>query len=220
MDELLFLIYPFGLIWLMIEVGQCFKRKLVAVVKLHVLFIENLPRQCQFGSKTAHRISIARDLSIMEELKYRLKFILPSFISDIPGAEDSLSVRRVVNTDPQCFRCLISQGNLANRIFGDKRTLVDTIRLLKKLNEGGNSVKDDMKLCSMFYIPPILSKFPLLGLHGCIDIYSVFRPEPVHELSLSVSKRIKECVVQMFRYDERLAGECYLSPVRRVLSDK
>lgn len=58
----------------------------------------------------------------------------------------------------------------------------------------------------MLPIAPVFSKFPFIGVHSLVEIYAIFRFEPVHMLLLGSSKLVKEWSV------------LYLSDLSRVSS--
>lgn len=138
-----------------------------------------------------------------DKFKLRLHLVLASYICDIPEAEDSLSVKRGNQTESPCFRCLVRKGNLADGLCGETRTLAHTKQLLTGLERGIDSVMEDLKQFSMLSIPPVLSAFPMIGVHPCVDIYDIFRFEPMHNLSLGVSKMLKDCATIMLRDENR-----------------
>lgn len=56
---------------------------------------------------------------------------------------------------------------------------------------------------SMHPCLPILDRFPFAGIHPSVHVYVVFRLEPMHVLSLGISKLLEECVLNMLSDSER-----------------
>lgn len=51
----------------------------------------------------------------------------------------------------------------------------------------------------MIPLPPVISKFPFVGIHPLFDIYSIFVFEPMQNLSLHISKLLKEFLVSYLK---------------------
>lgn len=49
----------------------------------------------------------------------------------------------------------------------------------------------------MYHSLPILDSFPFAGIYLCVDLYAVFRPEPMHIFSLGIGKLIKKDFIHM-----------------------
>lgn len=68
----------------------------------------------------------------------------------------------------------------------------------------------------------VLLKFPFASIHLFVDIYKIFRFEPMHCLSLEDEKMLKECIVVMLD-DETIVSpsvRCANQNVRPVRSLK
>lgn len=55
----------------------------------------------------------------------------------------------------------------------------------------------------MLPAPPLLHTFRIVGFHPTVHIYAVFRVDPMHVLSLGVSKLLKEFLINMSSNDKR-----------------
>lgn len=45
--------------------------------------------------------------------------------------------------------------------------------------------------------PPVLSNFVMVGITPCMDVYAIFRYEPMHDFSLGITNMMKECYINM-----------------------
>lgn len=129
--------------------------------------------------------------------------LLVSYIADIPEAEDMLSVKRGVGTYAPCHNCLDGKDQLLFSTHGEPRTVERTLAMMKDLGTGDERTVEQFKQLPMISIPPVLSHFPLVGIHPCVDTYEIFKFEPMHSLSLGVSKLLKECCAAMLSYASR-----------------
>lgn len=58
----------------------------------------------------------------------------------------------------------------------------------------------------MLDILPVLAEFPLCGVHLFMDLYTIFRFEPMRTPSSGISRLLKECVVIYFEDDSLKTG--------------
>lgn len=58
----------------------------------------------------------------------------------------------------------------------------------------------------MLCILPVFSRFAFMGVSPVVDIYAIFRVEPMHTLSLGISKNLKECAVMILKDEERTSS--------------
>lgn len=63
--------------------------------------------------------------------------------------------------------------------------------MLEQLYRHVRNVEDYFHKNSMQKVPPVLVSFPKLAIHPSVDMYAVFRYEPMHNLSLGVSNILK-----------------------------
>ena len=135
----------------------------------------------------------------IEGKKLRCHLLLSSYIADIPEAEDLLSVKQNTSTESPCHRCIVRKENLLFCTNELERTAEKTRQLLRSITSNVNTIcssrdgVEEVNSLSMFSIPPVLSNFPLVGIHESVDIYAISRFEPLHNFPLGISKMLKEC---------------------------
>lgn len=56
---------------------------------------------------------------------------------------------------------------------------------------------------SMLVVVPVLSKFPFMSIHRCVDVKAIFRLESMHCLSLGLRRMLIKCVVVMLGEEEK-----------------
>lgn len=56
---------------------------------------------------------------------------------------------------------------------------------------------------SMILSEPVLARFPFVGKRSCVDLYSVFWLESIHNLSLGTYCLLKECVWNILNDESR-----------------
>ena len=143
-------------------------------------------------------------ISVVTEDKKKIRFhlVLASYVADIPESEDLVGVKRRVRTKKPCHRCLIPVERLSYCTREQPRSIKNTYNILNRGEESRHELED----LSMHSLPPVLSKFPHAGIHPCVDSYSIFRFEPLHNFSLGVSKLIKECASDLLRDEKRFTS--------------
>lgn len=55
--------------------------------------------------------------------------------------------------------------------------------------------ENELQQRSMLPIAPVISRFPFTGVRSLVNLYEVFRFEPIHMLLLDISKLLNECSV-------------------------
>lgn len=55
------------------------------------------------------------------------------------------------------------------------------------------SFLDIFKTRSMLPMSPVLTELPMAGVHSLVELYRIFRFDPMHVLSLGLSRLLKEC---------------------------
>lgn len=65
---------------------------------------------------------------------------------------------------------------------------------------------------SMLPILPSLAKCPMNIVHQCVDVYRIFRVEPLIVLSLAISRVLKECLTRMLRDESWVMLAKYAQP--------
>lgn len=138
-----------------------------------------------------------------DEKRLRLHFVLSSYVSDTPEAEDLLGVKRGNNTESPCHRCNVSRDQMPFSTCERYRCTEESRQIIKAIDGNVATAFDKLKQMSMLPLLPVLSSFPLVAIHPCNDIYNIFRFEPMHFLSLGISKMLKECAVEMLKDENR-----------------
>lgn len=49
----------------------------------------------------------------------------------------------------------------------------------------------------MFVVPPAIHNFPLVRTRSSVDIFAVLQFEPIHLLSITLNKMLKECILKL-----------------------
>lgn len=151
-------------------------------------------------------------------IRWRCHVAIGSYCADIPEAKDLLSVRYGNITPRPCPRCFVKKGDMTSFQEPYDRTLQLTLSTqaqfhsakAKAMSAHRDSRRDlhtaaDNVLAeqSLNVNPPVLQEFPFMSLVPCLDIYSVFHFEPMHNLPLGVSKLLKTCAGERLRSDSQ-----------------
>lgn len=99
------------------------------------------------------------------------------------------------------YRRFISKQEITDCMCGQQRMLPETNDLLRKLSLNVDGIDDLMKYQSMISISPKLSEFPMIDVHSCGYVYSVFRCDPIHTCSAGTSPSLKNCVSLLLNDD-------------------
>lgn len=68
--------------------------------------------------------------------------------------------------------------------------------LRERFHAGSTVAEKKLFNLSMFLIPPVLQTVFLVGVHPRVDICAILRFEPLHSLSLGISRTLKECSIK------------------------
>lgn len=74
----------------------------------------------------------------------------------------------------------------------DRRTLIFSKNLVTSFLNGSVNVYIKLKSFSMLAILPLLHSFLLMAVNESVDMYFIFRFEPLNFLSLGLSRTLKE----------------------------
>ena len=133
-----------------------------------------------------------------DKCRVRMHFLLASYVSDIPEAEDLLGLKRGNQTPSPCYQCLVRKESMAESSFAKSRSLMHTRRLIERLGTSENrETLEELATLSMHPILPVFADFPFVGIHESVDIYSIFDYDPMHVLSLGISRLLKECLWEL-----------------------
>lgn len=62
-----------------------------------------------------------------------MHFLLTSYISDIPEAEDLLALKRGNETPSFCYRCLVETESMTGSAYAESRSMMQTRRHIDRL---------------------------------------------------------------------------------------
>lgn len=144
------------------------------------------------------------------EWSFILHCLLVSYVADISEAEDMLSVKRCTLTDWPCFRWVLPEDQFSDFVCGESRTLDRTKDIFWSFQREGVVAKEELASMSMPSTLPVLSSFTMMGIHPRVDNYSIFCVEPIRNISLGVSRILKECTVSILRDDTRTTSAIQL----------
>lgn len=131
-------------------------------------------------------------------LRSRFHTLLTFYVADKPEAEDILSVKRADTTASPCRVCFIGKLQVTNFVRSKRWCLQETIVLLNYFKRCSRQAEEKLQNLSMLSIRPVLSEFPLVGIHSIVDIYRIFRFQPLHNLSLGASSLLKKLLTAVF----------------------
>lgn len=55
----------------------------------------------------------------------------------------------------------------------------------------------------MLSLPPVLHRFPMVGVYASVDVYTIFRFNPTQELELELLKMLRECLFSHLLHPKR-----------------
>lgn len=136
--------------------------------------------------------SIDTSYTYKDGKSYLRHLLLISYIADFSEAEDMLSVKSVCSTFSPGHACSVSQRKMKcpQERF---RTLKPTMSLINRIHDGDKTVGGRLKELSMLLFPPVLSKFTMVGITLCVDIFALIMYEPMHALCLGASHMMRVC---------------------------
>lgn len=132
--------------------------------------------------------------------------MIASYVADIPEAENLLGVKRRHCTPMPWYVCEVKRADLAD--FSDARK-----RYWKKI-EADLPMKAHMSGAKMNQLEfldkiselpmdPVFVTLPFVWIHRSVDVYAIIRFQPLHNLSLGVSRLLKECIWNMVGGESR-----------------
>lgn len=180
-------------------------------------FLQSLHESIHFALQPLLRTALTGISALTSErFHIRLHFIISSYLCDTPEAEDLLAVKRGTQCESPCHVCLVRKENLPFSCTATARSVHETEIMLSKLKQQTPGIDEEFQRKSMLSIPPLLSTFPMMSIHSSVDLYTLFRFEPMHNLSLGISKLLKECCVLMLKDSERTSpAMCTMTGVPR-----
>lgn len=96
-----------------------------------------------------------------------------------------------------CHVCEINRKEDLHFSMKPKRSLQINKELVHECLRDGGVALQRLKLVNEFaWLPlqPIFVEFSLATAYSTVDVYSDFRFEPMHKLSLGISRLLKECI--------------------------
>lgn len=138
-----------------------------------------------------------------------LHFALTSYVADIPETEDLLGIKRGGQTKYSCHECMKMIEKLHMSTHFLKRNAQKTQELMKSASQKSLTAKELEQYFaeeSMLPLSPVLPNVLFAGAYLTVDIYSIFRYEPMHSLSLGVGRMLNEYIVYSLGDDRRLSS--------------
>lgn len=135
--------------------------------------------------------------------KFQTHFLLASHVADILKAEDLPGVKRLNKNFSSCHICYVRREQFFGCTQSLKRNTTVTVQLVQSLccSEMRSAVKEMLRKNWMLPALPVWSSFPFVRIQKLIKLYSMFRVEPMHVLSLGARKMLKECLKSMLGDD-------------------
>ncbi|NJK52916.1 MAG: hypothetical protein HC936_08975 [Leptolyngbyaceae cyanobacterium SU_3_3] len=140
----------------------------------------------------------------------KVHFALTSYIADIPETEDLLGIKRGGQTKFPCHQCMVRKDKLHLSSQFPRRCIQHSRDMMERASSTslmGRDLEQFFGEESMLPLLPVLSDFPFVGTQPTLDIYSIFRYEPMHCLSLGVGRTLKECIVHMLGDEQRVSSD-------------
>lgn len=110
-------------------------------------------------------------------------------------ARRSFSIKRGNKTRYVCHLCIVKSSKLESFTKYARRTLRKTKNLLNNIQENSKAseaAKESLKDQYLFPVAPVPFKFTTFGVAHCVNIYAIFRIEPMHLLSIGICGMPKE----------------------------
>ena len=134
-----------------------------------------------------------------EGMMRRCHPVISNYCCNLPESHDIIPINNGNSSKLNCHRCNTLTENFSTFSPGNKRTGMDTIALLKQLQDlrkGSNRKQCNAILFehSLVEFFPFLHGFPFIGLDPVLDMLAIFSFEPLHNLHLGISKLLKQCM--------------------------
>lgn len=130
--------------------------------------------------------------TVMDATHYLCHLQLTSFIADLPGVKDLLSVKWGSLRFSPSHNCFVTRNKMQNCIVKMFWALWNTLRLTEMLYNDDRCLQYHLKY-SMLSLPLILSKVAMVGNTFSVDIQDLFRYAPMHVLSFGTIHTMQEC---------------------------
>lgn len=140
-----------------------------------------------------------------DDHKYVVHNIIASYIAYIHEFEDMPSLKSLNINNMLVIDVEQKKINFHSSKGCERRSLAHTIEILSLL-ESDTSLKELPLLYSVSPIRHGLASFYIMSLQPCVDIHNIFCFEPLHSLSLSTSKLLKDCLVGLLEDDSKFSG--------------
>lgn len=112
--------------------------------------------------------------------RYSCHFLLTSQKADLPEAGDMVSLKRGSFKFFLYHTCFVTRNKMRECTMDSFRTLECTLSPFDVLHDGDNTIAEQVEELSMLSLLPVLSKFVITGITPSVDIYALFRYEPMH----------------------------------------
>lgn len=144
-----------------------------------------------------------------------MHLLMPSYVADIPVAEDLLGLERHYKTLYPCHICYPSRELFFGCTPCPKRNAMATFKSKESLNISHKAqANKTLHRYSMISTPPVLSSFKWKEICSFVEVFSIFRLQPKYIFSLSISKMLEECLINMLKNYE------WATPVLRTMQNR
>lgn len=129
----------------------------------------------------------------------RINLLLSLYVCDIPEAEETCVFQAWRADCGSMLQLSSCQDVMPLSTEYMKRSIRETLRMVEMRARDDEKVVEEFNSISMLSSDPVLSCFPFVGIYPSIDIYNMFRYEPMHKIGLGISNLLKKGMVNMLR---------------------
>lgn len=134
--------------------------------------------------------------------------MLISYNAHIPECEDMFSVKHSTTALTQCHKSWFSKSN-----FSSNKTAKENLCGMSwNAHQSENGSEGFLQQNGRIPMIPVLQKCPFFRIHSSVDIFAIFRFQPLHFLASEVSKTLKECMFGYFQIQTGLGQIWDINP--------
>lgn len=125
--------------------------------------------------------------------------MLTSYVIDIPETKDILGLKRGSRTPALCSLCTAKRDTFTLSTNAEVRTLFRTKLTLRNMKIHQQILKKNQleTNCQCCQFSLSFTPFLMVGVHSSVEMYAVYRPEPMHLLCIGVSRLLKKSFKHM-----------------------
>lgn len=166
--------------------------------------------QCQLCFETPWRMCRGELLcETSDNWHFVLHLMVALYVTDIPESEELLSVDRGNQTAMPCHMCQVEIEDFSSYSRVPRRCWENTIELISNHIENMKSTSHSAQFIekmSLMSLSHVFVDFPSVGIHASVNVYASFRFGSMHNLSLEISRALKECLWNLLRDKTRNTG--------------